>query len=256
MRTNWLEEHFSLDGKVALVTGASKGIGADIAISMALAGADLILMGRSDKTLSQTAKRISEISSKPEELHCDLSDLTELKKTIVGLEYRKIDILVNNAGTIFRSPTVEMPDDEWDKLMNVNVNSVFFLTKQVGRGMLERGSGRIINIASLLSFQGGVNVAAYATSKHAIAGFTKALANEWGPKGVNVNAIAPGYIETDNTAPLRQDTNRSESISSRIPIGRWGQPNDIAGVAVFLASKAANYINGEILAVDGGWMAR
>lgn len=256
MKTNWLEEQFSLDGKVALVTGASKGIGADIAISMALAGADLILMGRSDKSLSHTAKRISDISSKPEELYCDLSDLTELKKAMVGLENKKIDILVNNAGLIYRSPTVEMPDDEWHRLMDINVNAVYQLTKQVGRGMLERGSGRIINIASLLSFQGGVNVAAYATSKHAIAGFTKALANEWGPKGVNVNAIAPGYIETDNTAPLRQDTNRSESISSRIPIGRWGHPNDIAGVAVFLASKASNYINGAILAVDGGWMAR
>jgi 2-deoxy-D-gluconate 3-dehydrogenase len=140
--------------------------------------------------------------------------------------------------------------------MDINVNSVFSLTKQVGRGMLERGSGQIINIASLLSFQGGVNVAAYAASKHAIAGLTKALANEWGPKGVNVNAIAPGYIETDNTAPLRKDVKRSESISSRIPIARWGHPDDIAGVAVFLASKAAKYINGEILAVDGGWLAR
>jgi 2-deoxy-D-gluconate 3-dehydrogenase len=256
MSTNWLEEQFSLDGKVALVTGASKGIGAEIAISMALAGADLILMGRSEKSLGQTAKKISEISSEPQEIHCDLSDLAELEKAIVELESKKIDVLVNNAGTIFRSPTAEMPDDEWHRLMDINVNSVFSLTKQVGRGMLERGSGRIINIASLLSFQGGVNVAAYATSKHAIAGFTKALANEWGSKGVNVNAIAPGYIETDNTAPLRQDTKRSESISSRIPMARWGQPDDIAGVAVFLASKAAKYINGEILAVDGGWMAR
>lgn len=256
MNEEWLQDQFSLDGKVALVTGASKGIGADIAISMALAGANLILMGRSEMSLSPTAKRISEISSKPQEIHCDLSDLAELKKVIVGLESKKIDILVNNAGTIFRSPSAEMPDDEWHRVMDINVNSVYCLTKQVGRGMLERGSGRILNIASLLSFQGGVNVAAYATSKHAIAGFTKALANEWGPKGVTVNAIAPGYIETDNTAPLRQDTKRSESISNRIPMARWGQPDDIAGVAVFLASKAAKYINGEILAVDGGWMAR
>ena len=256
MSGNWLNEQFSLAGKTALVTGASKGIGAEIAVAMAMAGADLVIVGRNAKSLEQTTSKISSLSKSVAQIHCDLSDSSSLKKAISELEGKKIDILVNNAGTIFRSPTIDMPEDEWNKVLDINLNSVFAITKQVGKTMIEAGEGRIINIASLLSFQGGVNVAAYTTSKHALAGLTKALANEWGSKGVNVNAIAPGYIETDNTAPLRQDTKRSESISSRIPLGRWGQPDDIAGVAVFLASKAAKYINGEILTVDGGWMAR
>ncbi len=183
------------------------------------------------------------------------SDLTGVVAEVVdGLG--SLDILVNNAGTIRRSPAVEFPQEDWDDVMAVNLNALFFLSQAAGRHMVERGSGRIINIASMLSFQGGVNVASYTATKHAVAGLTKALANEWAGSGVNVNAIAPGYMATDNTAPLRADEKRAASILERIPAGRWGTPEDLQGAVVFLASDASRYMHGAIVPVDGGWLAR
>lgn len=253
---NWIEETFSLTGKTALVTGASKGIGAQIAIDMARAGADLVLMGRSQESLQSTSTIVSSCGSKVQSVICDFSEIEKSRDEIARLKKMNIDILVNNAGSITRAPAISTEIADWRKIIEINLNSVFELTQAVAARMLERNDGSIINIASLLSFQGGINVPAYTASKHAIAGLTKSLANEWGSLGVRVNAIAPGYIETDNTQALRDDANRSASILSRIPMARWGTPEDIAPVAVFLASSAARYINGEIITVDGGWMGR
>lgn len=252
----WLESQFSLNGKKALVTGASKGIGAQIAIAMAKAGADIVLVGRSKESLNDTQIAINEAGRKSEILICDVEFRTQISEAFEGIAQLGVDIAINNAGSISRSPAIETTLEDWDRIINTNLNSVFQISQLCAKSMLERGQGRIINIASLLSFQGGINVPAYTASKHAVAGVTKALANEWGAKGVIVNAIAPGYISTDNTQALRNDVDRNTSILARIPIGRWGTPEDLAAVAVFLASPAASYINGEIITVDGGWMGR
>jgi len=254
--TSWLETQFSLIGKKALVTGSSKGIGASIAQALAHAGADIVLVGRTTESLEATKSAIVKIGRKVEIVVCDVSSAEAIKEAFSDIATLKVDILINNAGSISRAPAAEAQMEEWNRIIDTNLNSVFQISQACGRAMIAKGSGTIINIASLLSFQGGINVPAYTASKHGVAGVTKALANEWGSRGVTVNAIAPGYISTDNTAALRADADRNSSILARIPIGRWGNPDDIASVAVFLASPAARYINGEVLTVDGGWMGR
>jgi len=254
--TNWLQSQFSLTGKTALVTGASKGIGASIAIAMAQAGADVVLVGRSQDSLSATRTAIENLGRTTESLIADVESRDQIAAAFKSIEQLNVEIVVNNAGSISRAPAIETSLEDWDRIIDTNLNSVFQISQLCAKSMLAKGRGRIINIASLLSFQGGINVPAYTASKHAVAGVTKALANEWGAKGVTVNAIAPGYISTDNTQALRNDVDRSTSILARIPIGRWGTPEDLAAVAVFLASPAAAYINGEIITVDGGWMGR
>ena len=254
--TSWLESQFSLNGKKALVTGSSKGIGAAIAQALAHAGADIVLVGRTKESLEATKSAIVNIGRKVELVLCDVSLPDAIKEAFAGIADLKVDILINNAGSISRAPAAETEMQDWNRIIDTNLNSVFQISQACGRAMIVQGSGTIVNIASLLSFQGGINVPAYTASKHGVAGITKALANEWGSRGVTVNAIAPGYISTDNTAALRADVDRNASILARIPIGRWGNPEDIAAVAVFLASPAARYINGEVLTVDGGWMGR
>ena len=254
--TSWLESQFSLTGKKALVTGSSKGIGASIAQALAQAGADIVLVGRTKDSLEATKSAIINIGQKVEIVLCDVSSADAIKEAFSDIAALKVDILINNAGSISRAPAAEAQMEEWNRIIDTNLNSVFQISQACGRAMIAQGTGTIINIASLLSFQGGINVPAYTASKHGVAGVTKALANEWGSRGVTVNAIAPGYISTDNTAALRADADRNASILARIPIGRWGNPEDIASVAVFLASPAARYINGEVLTVDGGWMGR
>ena len=254
--TNWLESQFSLNGKKALVTGASKGIGASIAIAMAQAGADVVLVGRSQDSLSATRAAIENLGRSTESLIADVESRAQISEAFKSIDQLNVEIVVNNAGSISRAPAIETSLEDWDRIIDTNLNSVFQISQLFAKSMLAKGHGRIINIASLLSFQGGINVPAYTASKHAVAGVTKALANEWGAKGVTVNAIAPGYISTDNTQALRNDVDRNTSILARIPIGRWGTPEDLAAVAVFLASPAASYINGEIITVDGGWMGR
>jgi 2-deoxy-D-gluconate 3-dehydrogenase len=237
---------FSLSGRTALVTGANTGIGQAIAVAMAQAGAHVIAAGRS--SCAETAALTG-----GEALHLDLSDPMAAQDTFAS---RPIDILVNNAGIIRRADAVDFTESDWDAVMDVNLKAVFFTAQAFARAALARGGGRIINIASLLSFQGGIRVPSYTASKHGVAGITKLLANEWAAHGINVNAIAPGYIETANTEALRADPARSAAILDRIPAGRWGQPQDIGAAAVFLASPAAGYIHGTILNVDGGWLAR
>jgi len=254
--TNWLESQFSLTGKKAIVTGSSKGIGASIAQALAHAGADIVLVGRSQESLESTSLAIKNIGRNVELIVCDVSSPDSIKTAFENVADLNVDILVNNAGSISRAPAAETQMEDWNRIIDTNLNSVFQIAQACGRAMISKGHGTVINIASLLSFQGGINVPAYTASKHGVAGVTKALANEWGSRGVTVNAIAPGYISTDNTTALRADADRNASILARIPIGRWGNPEDIASVAVFLASPAARYINGEVLTVDGGWMGR
>lgn len=256
MNSRWIEDSFALTGQAALVTGAAKGIGSNIATSLAAAGAELILVGRTTDSLGHTSAEVEKLGSRPRLLECDLSDAKSVDLLLNELAKSRVDILVNNAGTIHRAPATEIKVEDKQRVLEVNLNSIFTITQRIGAQMVERRKGRIINIASLLSFQGGINVAPYVVSKHGILGLTRALANEWGGFGVNVNAIAPGYIATDNTKPLQDDRERSEGILKRIPLGRWGNPEDIGAVAVFLASRAAQYINGEIITVDGGWMSR
>ena len=249
-------EFFSLKGKTALVTGARTGIGQAISLGLASAGAHVLLLGHQDN-LGETKEKIEEIGGTYETILIDLSDTSSIRKKLAPvLNKYDIDILVNNAGVIHREPAAEFKEEEWMRVMDVNINSVFILSQEIGKTMVARGSGKIINIASLLSFQGGLFVPAYTASKHAVAGLTKALANEWASKGVQVNAIAPGYIETNNTEAIRKDENRNQSILDRIPAARWGEADDLAGTAVFLASKASDYVNGHVLVVDGGWMGR
>lgn len=247
---------FSLEGKLALVTGASRGIGKAMAIGLADAGADIINFSRQQAT--GTAEAIEAIGRKYRFIATDLSDRENLYASIKAVkdEAGAPDILVNNAGTILRTPAAEHPDEYWDKVMEVNLNSQFILTREFGRDMVERGSGKIIFTCSLLSFQGGITVPGYAATKAGVARLVMAFANEWASKGLNVNGIAPGYIATDNTQALRDDPVRSKSILERIPAGRWGDPEDFAGPCVFLASDAAAYMNGSIVTVDGGWMGR
>ncbi|TDD48217.1 SDR family oxidoreductase [Kribbella antibiotica] len=248
---------FSLRGRTALVTGARRGIGAAIAAGYAAAGAELILFAR-DAALEDTLEAIKQNGGGEATIvTADFADPDAVEAAAIELaRTRQIDILVNNAGTIRRAPAAETSTADWRHVIDVNLNSAWAVTRPIGAAMAARGSGKIVTIASLLSFQGGVTVPAYTASKHAVAGLTRALANEWGAAGVQVNAIAPGYISTDNTTDLRADPERETAIRSRIPAGRWGRPDDLVGAAVFLASAAADYINGHILAVDGGWLAR
>ncbi len=249
---------FRLHGRVALVTGANRGIGAALATALAEAGADLALLGRSEPV--QTRRHIEDAGRRTLWIDHDLGTAApagsaEAVSTVVG-ELGRLDILVNNAGIIRRAAAVEHLGTDWDDVMAVNVDAVFHLCQAAGRIMLAQGSGKIINIASMLSFQGGIRVPSYTAAKHAVLGLTRALANEWAGAGVNVNAIAPGYIATDNTAALRADPARERSIVERIPAGRWGTPDDLAGAVVFLASDASRYVHGAVLPVDGGWLAR
>ena len=249
---------FSLDGQVALVTGASRGLGAGIARALAAAGAHVVL--HASRTPATTTAEAIHAAGGPETrcLEADLSDRTASDALVANaIAWRgRLDTLVNNAGIIRRAAAEAYDDEAWDEVVEVNLSSVFRLARTAGAHMLERGSGRIINVASLLSFQGGIRVAAYAAAKGGVAQLTKALANEWAGRGVNVNAIAPGYMVTDNTQALREDAGRSAQILARIPAGRWGQPDDLGGAAVFLASAAASYVHGHVLVVDGGWMGR
>jgi 2-deoxy-D-gluconate 3-dehydrogenase len=248
---------FELKGKTALVTGCRRGIGRAIAVALAKAGADIIgVSANLESTGSDIEKAVTAAGRRFSAHRCDFADRAALKLFIDKLADSPIDILVNNAGTIRRAPAAEHPEDYWDKVVETNLTAQFLLTKAVGRRMLDSGGGKIIFIASLLSFQGGINVPGYAASKGGVAQLTRALANEWASHNINVNAIAPGYVSTDNTAALRDDTDRSKAILDRIPVGRWGKPEDFAGPAVFLASAASDYVNGEIIAVDGGWLSR
>jgi 2-deoxy-D-gluconate 3-dehydrogenase len=251
-------DSFRLDGRTALITGTSRGLGRGAALALAEAGADVALLDRGDAT--ETAAAIEGLGRTVHAIRLDLGaatprELTAAVDEAVGVLGR-IDILVNNAGTIRRAPAAEYPAEDWDAVLAVNLDSVFHLSQAAGRRMLAQGSGRIINVASMLSFQGGVLVPAYTASKHAVAGLTKALANEWAASGVTVNAVAPGYMATDTTAALRADEARTESISSRIPMGRWGTPEDLQGLVVYLASEASAYVTGAIIPVDGGWLVR
>ena len=250
---------FNLSGKIALVTGCNRGIGKAMAMALAEAGADIIGVSSSIALSgSETEKDITAVGRNFKAYQCDFNDRTSVKDFLskVLAENPRIDILVNNAGTILRQPAAEHSDEYWDKVININLNSQFIITREIGAKMIEQGSGKIIFTASLLTFQGGITVPGYAASKGAIGSLVKAFANEWASKGVNVNAIAPGYIATDNTEALRADPERSKSILSRIPAGRWGETEDFKGPVVFLASKASDYVSGTILTVDGGWMGR
>lgn len=252
-------ENFSLEGKLALVTGCKRGIGKGIALGLAEAGADIIGVSASLALHgSEVEKEVQALGRKFKGYQCDFSDRDALYGFIkeVKADFPKIDILINNAGTILRAPAVDHSDDLWDKVIDVNLNSQFILSREIGKEMVAQGAGKIIFTASLLTFQGGITVPGYAASKGAIGQLVMALSNEWAGKGVNVNAIAPGYIDTDNTEALRNDPERSSAILARIPQGRWGTPEDFKGPAVFLASEASSYVNGTILLVDGGWMGR
>ncbi|WP_185148306.1 SDR family NAD(P)-dependent oxidoreductase [Marinoscillum furvescens] len=250
---------FKLDGKVALVTGCKRGIGKAMAEGLAEAGADIIGVSASlELEGSEVEQAVKAKGRSFKAYQCDFSDRESLYAFIsaVKSDFPQIDILVNNAGTILRTPAAEHPDEMWDKVIEVNQNAQFILTREIGKEMVARGSGKVIFTASLLTFQGGITVPGYAASKGAVGQLTMAFANEWASKGVNVNAIAPGYISTDNTEALRNDPERSASILARIPAGRWGEAEDFAGPVVFLASEAAAYMHGSIMLVDGGWMGR
>ena len=250
---------FDLTGKIALVTGCSRGIGKAMAVALARSGADIIGVSATLETSGSAVEHeVMALGRRFRAYTCDLSDRAALKAFLSELLAKEpvIDILVANAGTIRRAPAAVHSDEDWDFVLEVNLSSQFIMAREVGKRMIERGSGKIVFTASLLSFQGGITVPGYAASKGGIAQLTKALANEWAGKGVNVNAIAPGYISTDNTAALRADEIRNSAILARIPAGRWGTPEDLAGPLVFLCSDAASYIQGTVVTVDGGWMGR
>jgi 2-deoxy-D-gluconate 3-dehydrogenase len=249
---------FDLSGMTALVTGCRRGIGRAMALALAQAGADVVGVSATLEPGSEAEKEITALGRRFSPYRCDVSDRAALYSFIqqVQRDHARIDILVNNAGLILRKPAAEHPDDWWDRVMEANATAGFILAREIGRRMVEQGSGKIIFMASLLSFQGGINVPGYAASKGAVAQVVRALANEWARSGVNVNGIAPGYIATDNTEALRNDPLRSAAILDRIPAGRWGRPDDFAGAVVYLASRASDYVNGTILTVDGGWMGR
>ena len=252
-------EKFSLAGKTALVTGCKRGIGKAMAVGLAEAGADIIGVSATlKKRGSEVEKAVKAAGRNFKAYRCDFSKRDKLYVFIKAIkkDFPTIDILVNNAGTILRKPAAEHPDKMYDKVVEVNQNAQFILTREIGKEMVKRGSGKIVFTASLLTFQGGITVPGYAASKGAIGQLTMAFANEWASKGVNVNAIAPGYISTDNTEALRKNKDRSKSILTRIPAGRWGEPEDFAGPIVFLCSEAAAYMHGSIMLVDGGWMGR
>jgi 2-dehydro-3-deoxy-D-gluconate 5-dehydrogenase len=247
---------FDLSGKVAVVTGANSGIGQAIAVALAEAGADIAVVGRSQS--DATLQLIRGMGRKATYLAADLSSAAPAQSVIDGCvaQLGALHVLVNNAGIIRRANTLDFTEADWDEVINTNLKSVFFLSQAAARHMIVQGYGKIIHIASLLSFQGGIRVPSYTAAKSGVAGLTRAMANEWAAKGINVNAIAPGYIRTNNTAALQADPERNRQIVERIPAGRWGKPSDLAGAAVFLAASASDYIHGHILAVDGGWLAR
>lgn len=250
---------FDLTGKVALVTGCKRGIGKAMAIALAEAGADIIGVSASlELADSEVERAIKKLGRSFYAYQADFGNRASLYAFIkkVQDDFSRIDILVNNAGTILRKPAAEHPDDYWDKVLEINLNAQFILSREIGKQMIAQGSGKIIFTASLLTFQGGINVPSYAASKGALGSLVMALSNEWASKGLNINAIAPGYIATDNTEALRNDPDRSTSILSRIPAGRWGQAEDLKGATIFLASAASEYISGTIITVDGGWMGR
>lgn len=252
-----MSQLFDLTGKVAVVTGAGRGLGQGLAIGLAEAGADIALVVNKTAPV-ETMRAIEALGRRAVAVTADLSAESGAAHTVEETlrAFGHVDILVNNAGIIRRTPAADHSYADWKDVLDVNLNSVFLLCQSFGREMIKRGSGKIINIASMLSFQGGINVPGYTASKHAVAGLTKALANEWASKGVQVNAIAPGYMATDNTEALRNDETRNRQILERIPAGRWGTPEDLKGPVVFLASRASDYLSGEILCVDGGWMTR
>lgn len=247
---------FDLAGKVALVTGANTGIGQAIAVALADAGADVAAAGRSPA--DETVARVRDAGRQSENFAADLSSTAAVQPLVdaVLARFGRIDILVNNAGIIRRADLLDFSEEDWDAVLDTNLKSLFFLSQAVTRHMAQRGSGKIVNIASLLTFQGGIRVPSYAAAKSGVGGVTKAMANELAAKGIQVNAIAPGYVATNNTAALQADETRNRQILERIPSGRWGKPEDIAGAAVFLSAPASDYVTGHILAVDGGWLAR
>ena len=249
---------YDLNGKTALITGASRGIGEAIAIAMAQCGADIICTSHNFPDNSKAEKEAKKCNKNFSKYNVDLSCKEAIYTFLQELKEKEtpIDILVNNAGTILRKPLTEHDDDTWEKVLSINLDAPFILAREIGKEMVARGRGKIIFTCSMLSYQGGINVAGYTASKSAVAGLVRAFANEWAAKGLNINGIAPGYIATENTSPLREDENRNKAIIERIPAGHWGTPEDLTGAYLFLSSTAANYINGAILNVDGGWMAR
>ncbi|CAN7671642.1 2-dehydro-3-deoxy-D-gluconate 5-dehydrogenase KduD [Duganella sp. LjRoot269] len=251
-----MSDLFNLSGKTALVTGANTGLGQAIAVALAEAGADIVAAGRS--AADDTGHQVRALGRRFLFVQADFGSTEPLQMVAdASIAFNGgVDILVNNAGTIRRADSLDVTEEDWDAVVNTNLRSVFFLSQALARHMAGRSGGKIINVASLLSFQGGIRVPAYTASKSALAGMTRALANEWAALGINVNAIAPGYFETSNTAALREDADRSAAILARIPAGRWGRPDDLAGVAVFLASRASDYVHGAVMPVDGGWLAR
>lgn len=248
---------FNLKGKVALITGGNRGLGGAMALGLAEAGADVAIVQRSTEE-TEVVENIRDLGRKCKVFSFDLSQTDRIKDLVGSVleEFGKIDILVNNAGVQRRSSSIDFSEKDWDFVNDVNSKAVFFLCQQVGKVMIEQGKGKIINLASLLSFQGGLRVPAYAASKGAVSQFTKSLSNEWASKNVNVNAIAPGYMATEMNTALLQDETRNRQILERIPAGRWGKPEDMVGAVIFLASSASDYVNGEIITVDGGWMGR
>ncbi|HET6402704.1 MAG TPA: glucose 1-dehydrogenase [Candidatus Kapabacteria bacterium] len=257
---SFLESLFSLEGKTALVTGASRGLGRAAAIALAGAGANVVLVGRDEAALAEVQQSIdSLVTNGSDKSHSEVADVKDSERMLevvssTLLRWKTIDILVNNAGIIRRSPAADYSAHDWYDTIDTDLNAVFSWSQAVGKVMIEQGSGKIVNIASLLSFQGGLNIAAYAAAKGGVMQLTKALANEWAKYNINVNAIAPGYMLTDATAALRANTQRSKQVFSRIPAGRWGEPEDIAGAILYLASSASDYVNGHVLVVDGGWL--
>lgn len=253
-----MKELFQLSGRTAIVTGGGGGLGLGMANGLAKAGANIILLTHNEPKPG-VLEQLRAYGGTVHSITADLSDLgkiSDIAAEAIKLAGGKIDVLVNNAGIIRRTPAADHALEDWHAVLDLNMNSVFYLCQAIGKNMIEHGSGKIINIASMLSFQGGINVPGYTASKHAVAGITKSLANEWASKGINVNGIAPGYMATDNTTALRQDEKRSAEILGRIPAARWGTPEDLSGPVVFLASSASDYVNGHILCVDGGWMNR
>jgi len=251
-----VNNRFDISGKTAIVTGGSTGLGAGMAIGLAEAGADIVLVDRTG--CSETAEQVKAAGRRVINIIADLSTIAPIEMIMRQTleEFGKVDILVNNAGIIRRTPAIDYSEKDWDDVMAINSKTVFFFCQAAAKDMMKRKYGKIINISSLLAFQGGILVPSYAASKGAVAQVTKSLANEWASRGITVNAIAPGYMATNNTKPLREDAARAKSILDRIPAGRWGLPEDLKGVAVFLASPASDYVNGHVLIVDGGWMAR
>lgn len=247
---------FNLEGKTAIVTGANRGLGKGIALGLAKAGADIAIIARSKN--EEVINEIEKLGVKCDFFSLDLKDFSKYEEVISDIEkkFKHIDILINNAGVQKRHPSIEFPIEDWDLVMNVNAKAVFFLCQAVGKIMIKQGKGKIVNMASLLSFQGGYTIPAYAGSKGAVMQFTKSLSNEWSSLGINVNCIAPGYMITELNTALLNDEKRYRQISERIPQGRWGKPEDLAGTAIFLSSNASDYVNGQIIAVDGGWMGR